>query len=489
MADRDYDIGILGGGAAGLTVASGAAQLGVKVLLIEREEKLGGDCLHYGCVPSKTLIKSARVYHQMKNGQKWGLPGVNPPPVDMRSVSDRIRSVIDRIQEHDSEERFCSLGVKVDYGEASFVDEHTVDYGKGPVTADRWVIATGSSPSAPSVTGLDRVPYWTNKDIFSLQELPASLTVLGGGPIACEMAQAFARLGTHVTVIQRSDRILTREDADMAAFVKDSMERDGVRFELGTSLKEVLHDGAGFEVVYEQGGDEFSLHSERLLVALGRRPNIGGLDLEKVGVEFDRKGVLVDDRMRTAVKHIYAAGDVTGRHQFTHAAGYEGGIVISNAVFRLPRKADYKWLPHCTYTDPELASVGMNEERAKAAGIEYSVRREWFSGNDRALAEGEEEGCLKLLLDKKGRPVGVQICGAHAGELSGEWVAALNGKVGLTDLAGAVHPYPTLTEITKRIGGSVLSEKLFSDTVRKTLHFIFDYKGRACALDNQSKKE
>ena len=313
--------------------------------------------------------------------------------------------------------------------------------------------------------------------------------MLGGGPIACEMAQAFARLGTHVTVIQRSDRILTREDADMAAFVKDSMERDGVRFELGTSLKEVLHDGAGFEVVYEQGGDEFSLHSERLLVALGRRPNIGGLDLEKVGVEFDRKGVLVDDRMRTAVKHIYAAGDVTGRHQFTHAAGYEGGIVISNAVFRLPRKADYKWLPHCTYTDPELASVGMNEERAKAAGIEYSVRREWFSGNDRALAEGEEEGCLKLLLDKKGRPVGVQICGAHAGELSGEWVAALNGKVGLTDLAGAVHPYPTLTEITKRIGGSVLSEKLFSDTVRKTLHFIFDYKGRACALDNQSKKE
>lgn len=489
MAKRDYDIGIIGGGAAGLTVASGAAQLGVKVLLVEREEKLGGDCLHYGCVPSKTLIKTAKVYHQMKNARRWGLPEVTPQAVDMRSVSERIRSVIDRIQEHDSEERFCSLGARIEYGEARFRDEHTVEYGKGPVTADKWVIATGSSPSAPPVPGLDGVPYWTNKDIFSLRELPASLTVLGGGPIACEMAQAFARLGSHVTVIQRSDRILTNEDPDMATFVRESMERDGVRFELGTSLKEVRHGDDGFEVEYAQGENEFSVRSERLLVALGRKPNIDGMGLEQLGVEVDRKGILVDDRMRTGVKHIYAAGDVTGRHQFTHAAGYEGGIVISNAVFRLPRKADYTWLPHCTYTDPELASVGMNEAQAKAAGVEYSVRREWFSGNDRALAEGEEEGCLKLLLDRKDRPIGVQICGAHAGELSGEWVAALNGKVGLTDLAGAVHPYPTLTEITKRVGGSVLSEKLFSETVRKTLHFIFDYKGRACALDNRSKKE
>ncbi|GAB7022443.1 dihydrolipoyl dehydrogenase family protein [Salidesulfovibrio brasiliensis] len=488
MTERAYDIGIIGGGAAGLTIASGAAQLGARTLLVEREDRLGGDCLHYGCVPSKTLIKSAKVYHQIRNAERWGLPPVTPPPVNMGSVTERIRSVIDTIQKHDSEDRFCSLGAKVVFGDARFLDTHTVDYGQGPVSAKRWVIATGSSPAAPPVPGLEGTPYWTNKDIFSLHELPASLIVLGGGPIACEMAQSFARLGCHVTIIQRSPQILSKEDPDMAAVVQQSMEADGVRFELGSSLKAVRHGDDRFEVDYTQGEDHFTLHADKLLVALGRKPNIETLDLDEAGVEYTGKGVVVDARLRTSQKHIFAAGDVTGQYLFTHAAGYEGGIVISNAVFHIPRKADYRWMPHCTYTGPELASIGMNEKAAREAGEDYSVWTEEFADNDRALAEGESEGRIKLVLDSSERPLGVQICGPHAGDLIGEWVAALNAKAKLSTMASAVHPYPTLAEIGKRVAGGVLAEKLFSDKVRKTLHFIFDYKGRACSLDNHEEK-
>ena len=481
MTKFEYDIGVIGGGAAGLTVASGATQLGVKTLLIEREPRLGGDCLHYGCVPSKTLIKTASVYHQMHGGPAYGLPQAEVGPVEFSRIADRIRTVIETIQAHDSEERFCSLGVRVVYGEARFVDEHTVDWGAGRATAVTWVLATGSSPAAPAVPGLDQVGYLTNKDIFSLEELPESLVIMGGGPIAVEMAQAFARLGSKVTVVQRSGQILSREDADMAGVVMESLVADGVNFELNAAMREVRRTQQGVELVFERDGETLAAAGSQLLVATGRTPNVAGLGLDSLGVKSDKRGVETDRRLRTAHKHIYAAGDVLGHHQFTHAAGYEGGVVVSNAVFHLPRKVDYTWLPWCTYTGPELAGLGMTEKAAKGAGLEYTVWEEPFADNDRAVAEGRTQGRIKLLTTTKGKPLGVQIVGPRAGDLLGEWVAVVNGSVGLTTMASAVHPYPSLVEINRKVVGKVLASKIFSDKVRKTLRFIFDYKGRACA--------
>jgi pyruvate/2-oxoglutarate dehydrogenase complex dihydrolipoamide dehydrogenase (E3) component len=484
MAKYDYDIGIIGGGAAGLTVASGAAQLGARTLLIEKEKELGGDCLHFGCVPSKTLIRTAQAYHTMKNAQAFGLPGVDLPPVDFAKVSERIRSVIATIQEHDSEERFCSLGAKVEFGEPRFSDQHAVQLNGGEVTAKNWVIATGSSPGSPPLEGLDKTLYITNKEIFFLDGLPESMIILGAGPIAIEMAQAFHRLGTMVDVVQRSGQILTKEDKDMADEVMKVLESEGVAFHLNTSVLGVKDLGNEREVfVKEKNGTTSSLKAEKLLVAMGRDPNTRGLNLEGAGVAFDRKGVKVDERMRTSQKHIYAAGDVTGKFLFTHAAGYEGGIVIGNAIFHLPRKADYTFLPWCTYTDPELASIGMNEKAAREAGIDYKIFMEPFSGNDRSLAEGERVGKIKMLLDKNEKPLGVQILGPQAGELLSEWVAVLNGKVKLSTLASAVHPYPTLGEINKRVAGAYLSPKIFSDRIKKGLKFFFHLKGRACGVE------
>lgn len=483
MSKFDYDIGVIGGGAAGLTVAAGASQLGVKTLLIEKESKLGGDCLHYGCVPSKTLIRSASIYHKMGEASQFGLPDVTLPPVDFKQIASRIQTVIDTIQVHDSEERFCGLGVEVGYGEAAFVDEHTVEFSGRTITAKFWLIATGSEPVAPPIPGLEETGYWTNKDIFSLDELPSSLIVIGGGPIGCEMAQAFSRLGSDVRILQRGCQLLSVEDEDMAAVVQDTFREEGIALELCANTKMVRKTAAGVEVEYERDGETYVIAAEKLLVAAGREPNVEGLKLENAGVEYDKRGVKVDDRLRTNQKHIFAAGDVTGKYQFTHAAGYEGGIVISNAVFRLPRKVDYTWLPWCTYTEPELASVGMNEKAAQKAGLEYTVWIEEFADNDRAQAEGATSGKIKMVLDKKEKPLGVQIVGPHAGELAAEWVAVLNAKTGLSTLASSVHPYPTVSEINKRVAGKVLSKKLFSEKVKKTLGFLFDYKGRACTLD------
>jgi len=481
MSKYDFDIGILGGGAAGLTVASGASRFGAGTLLIEKEKALGGDCLHYGCVPSKTLIRTAHVYHLMKNAKKFGLPDIEIKPVDYRDVARRIQSVIDIIQKHDSEERFCKLGVKVEFGNAAFVDDHAVRMNGNTYSAKKWVISTGSSPDVPPVEGIDTTPYITNKEIFSLDSLPKSMIVIGAGPVAIEMAQAFCRLGTKVTVIQRSGQILSKEDKDLADEVMRVLMTEGITFYLNTAIVRTGDSGNGREVIIKnREGREMSLKADRILVALGRKGNTEGMGLEEISLNFDKKGISVDERMRTNHAHIYAAGDVTGAFQFTHAAGYEGSIVLSNAILHLPRKVNYTYLPWCTYTHPELASIGMNEKRAKESGIEYTVWKEEFRANDRSLAEGEDTGRVKMLLDTKGKPLGVQIFGPHAGELVSEWVAALNGGVKLSTLAGAVHPYPTLAEINKRVVGNYFSGRIFSDKVKKTLKFLFNFKGRAC---------
>lgn len=481
----DFDLIIIGSGAAGLTIASGAAQLGVKVLLIEKEEQMGGDCLHYGCVPSKTLIKSANVRHQMKNAASYGLPAPQLEPVDFSKISAHIKSVIETIQPHDSPERFEKLGATVRFGVASFVDPKTIllkpsnGDAEEKITGKTIVIAAGSTPSNPPFKGLHTVDYLTNETVFFQTELPKSLTVIGGGPIAVEMAQAFQRLGSKVTLLQRSAHILSKEDKDMAEIVEESLRRDGIKIATNTRIEEVTQDNGKVSVRFgNHDGTSEKVTSDKLLVALGRAPSVETLNLKAAGVEFSMKGIPVDEKMRTNVPHIYAVGDITGKYQFTHAAGYEGGIVIANAVFKMPRKANYTWLPWVTYCDPELASIGYNEKRATEAGITYTVHKEKFSANDRALAENQPEGILKLLMDDKKKVIGVQIAGIHAGELINEWVAILGGKVKLSTLAGSVHPYPTVGEINKKVAGTILSEKVFSPFTRKVLRFLFKYRGK-----------
>lgn len=484
MASYDFDIGIIGGGAAGLTVASGAAQLGAKTLLVEKEKALGGDCLHYGCVPSKALIKTAKVRHLMGLAAEFGLPETELTPVDFKKISARIREVVATIQEHDSVERFCALGAKVEFGDAEFTDNHSIQLGNKNISARQWVIATGSGPSVPNIPGLNRTPYITNKELFYLEKLPPSMIVLGGGPIAVEMAQAFARLGTKITLVQRSGQILSAEDRDLAELALAGLEAQGVKVFLNADLTGAEDLKTHRVVSFRQGGREMAVEADTILVALGRRPNSVGLELASAGVETDARGwIKVDEKMRTSQRNIFAAGDATGSYQSTHAAGYEGGIIVANAVFHLPRKADYQWMPRCTYMDPELAGLGLNEKEAIKLGIKYSVWTESFGNNDRAIAEGEAKGRIKLLMDEKETPIGVQILGPHAGELINEWVAAMAGKVKPSTLASAVHPYPTLGEINKRVAGAFLSKKIFSDKVRKGLKLIFSLKGRACEVD------
>ncbi|MEW6587200.1 MAG: NAD(P)/FAD-dependent oxidoreductase, partial [Nitrospirota bacterium] len=443
MPKYDFDIAVLGGGAAGLTITAGAAQAGAKTLLIEKERRLGGDCLYYGCVPSKTLIKTAHVYQQMKNAGKFGLPEA-APPVDFREVTNRIKFVIGDIQKHDSEERFCKLGAKVEYGEPEFVDEHSVRLNGKTFSSKDWVIATGSSPAVPPIEGLDAVKYITNREIYFLERLPDSMIILGGGPVGVEFAQAFARLGTKVTVVERLKQILSADDYDMTETVRECLKQEGVKFYLDSAVVRVNDVGNEKEAVCKQAEQTKSLKAETLVVAAGRRANLQGLGLENIGVQIDKRGLKLDRRLKTTQRHIYGAGDVTGTYQFTHAAGYEGGIVVSNAIFHFPRTVDYTLLPWVTYTDPQLASIGMNEKAATAAGINYSVWTEEFKDNDRSLADGEPVGRIKMILDDREKPIGVQIVGPQAGDLLNEWVAVMNGKMKLTTLAGSVHPYPTL---------------------------------------------
>ncbi|MBI5015019.1 MAG: FAD-dependent oxidoreductase [Deltaproteobacteria bacterium] len=489
MPTYDYDIGILGGGAAGLTVAAGAAQFGAKAVLIEKTDKLGGDCLHYGCVPSKTLIRTAGVWALAARAREFGLPGLALPTVDLGTVMDRVRGVIETIQVHDSPERFCGLGAEVRFGAPRFVDDHVVEVGGVRLSARSWVVATGSSPAVPPVEGLDRVPYWTNETVFSQRTLPARLLVLGGGPIGLELGQAFQRLGSRVTVVEFLDQILGPEDADIAAILHGRLAAEGM--ELLTSTKAIRAEAVGSAVRLTVSpavgeGPNRTLEADALLVATGRRPNVEGLALEAAGIAFSPKGIPTDRRLRTNRTHVYACGDVNGVFPFTHVAGYEGGIALTNAVLRVPRKADYAKVPWCTYTDPEVASVGLNEKRARTEGIDYRVVTEAFIDNDRALAEGEPLGKIKVLLGPKGALLGCQIIGAHAGELIHEWITAVSGGVKLSTLAGAIHVYPTLSEISKRAAGAYFSEKLFSERTKSVLHFLFHLKGRACTPDREA---
>jgi pyruvate/2-oxoglutarate dehydrogenase complex dihydrolipoamide dehydrogenase (E3) component len=396
---------------------------------------------------------------------------------------DRVHSVIEKIQEHDSPERFCGLGVEVLFSHPEFLDDHSVKIDGRNISAKAWIIATGSRPSIPPVEGIADVPYWTNETVFSQKKLPDSLIILGGGPIGLEMAQAFQRLGSNVTIIEFMDQILGPEDPDIAQILTGRFEAGGIKILTNTKAVQVKKEGKKIflSVAPAKGeGKAQILEADALFVATGRRPNVEALGLESVGVESTPKGLTTDLRMRTNIPHIYACGDVNGQFLFTHVAGYEGGIALTNICLHLPRKADYSRVPWCTFTDPEVASIGFNEKRARKEGVAYRVLEDSFKENDRALAESESLGKIKLLVNPKGKLLGCQIIGAHAGELIHEWIPALNGGLKLSTMAGAIHVYPTLSEISKRTASNYFAEKLFSDRTKKVLRFFFHFKGRAC---------
>lgn len=460
------DLVIIGGGAGGLVVASVAAQLGLEVTLIEKAPKLGGDCLHYGCVPSKTLLHTARVAHWMRHADRAGLAAVEPE-VDMARVNARIRAVIEHIQQHDDPARFRDYGCEVIFGAARFVDAHTVEVDGQRIAGKRFVIATGSRPAIPSIPGLQEAGYLTNLDLFSLAERPRRLVVLGGGPIGLEMGQAFARLGSRVTILQRGKQLLPAEDPELADELAACLQQEGITVHTGVAATRISRQDAGIRI----DAEGLQLEADQILVATGRQANVEQLGLEVAGVRCSERGIEVDRRMRSSQKHIYACGDVCGPYAFTHMAEYQAGIVISNAVFRFPKKADYRIVPKVTYTDPELASVGLTEQQARQQGLDVTVLRFPFAQVDRALTEGETCGSIKLVVHK-GKVLGATILGAQAGELLHEIVLAMQAGARIGTISAAIHAYPTRAQIHRRVVNSYYGQKLFSPGTRWLVRWI-----------------
>ncbi|MBA2409992.1 MAG: FAD-dependent oxidoreductase [Gammaproteobacteria bacterium] len=461
------DLVILGGGVGGLIVASVAGQLGLKVTLIEKADSLGGDCLHHGCVPSKTLIHSAKVASLMRRGEEFGLPGIDAD-IHLGRVMKHVADVVAAIQEHDDPERFRGYGCEVIFGSPRFLDSHRVEVNDKTISGRRFVIATGAGPAVPPVEGLDRVKHLTNRTVFSHDKLPNRLLVLGGGPIGVELAQAFLRLGSQVALVEQGAHLVPKEDPDVSTALREQLMREGMEVHTDSSAQRIQSIDGTLELECKGG---LKLKGDTLLVALGRKPNIEGLGLEAAGVAHDKRGIEVDSRLRTSQKHIFACGDVCGPYPFTHMAEYQAGIVISNAVFRWPKKVDYSVVPWVTYTDPEVARVGLNETQANEQGVDYKLLRFNFKDVDRALAEVEPHGYIKMLI-RKNRILGATILGPQAGELVHEIVLAMQAKVKLGTISAAIHVYPTLAQITRRAVNTYYGEKLFSPRTKKLVGVI-----------------
>lgn len=463
------DICVIGAGSAGLSVAAGAAQLGRKTVLIEKGE-MGGDCLNTGCVPSKALLAAAAVAQTMRDAGPFGIAAVEPK-VDGTAVHAHVNGVIAAIAPNDSQSRFEKLGVTVIREAAGFVDERTVEAGGTRIRARRFVIATGSRAGLPPVPGLTEISFFTNENIFRKDFIPPHLLVIGGGPIGLELAQAHRRLGSAVTVIEFA-RVLSRDDEEAAAVVREALLREGVRILEGanvTALKSIP-EGVEAQIVTAHGSEVLS--ASHVLVAAGRKPNVEGLGLERAGIVFDAKGIKVDHRLKTTNKRVYAIGDVAGGLQFTHVANYHAGLVIRHALFRLPVRADYSAVPRVTYTDPELAQVGLSEAEAIAAGSKVKTVKAEFAENDRATAERRRGGFAKLVLDGRGRVLGATIAGPHAGELILPWGLAIGQKIKLSRIAGTIAPYPSLSEISKRAAGAYYTPALFSTRTRALVRVL-----------------
>jgi pyruvate/2-oxoglutarate dehydrogenase complex dihydrolipoamide dehydrogenase (E3) component len=473
------DICVIGGGSAGLSVAAATVAFGVSCVLVERA-KMGGECLNSGCVPSKALLAAAKRVALAHSAAPFGVKA--NVTVDFAKVHDHVQGVIAAIAPTDSVERFTGLGVRVIKGEAKFKDRRTVAVGDTEIRARRFVIATGSAPAVPPIPGLDSGPYLTNESIFNLTALPRHLVIIGGGPIGLEMAQAFRRLGSQVTVLEAAVP-LAKDDPECAAIVLAQLEREGVVVKSGVKIGHIAHmthtghgvhsgDSVAVTLVGESG--EEMIEGSHLLVAAGRKPVTGGLDLEAAKVRHDGKGIHVNKKLKTSNRRIYAIGDVAaGQLQFTHAGNYHAGLVIRNALFRLPVRVSNDVIPWVTYTNPELAQAGLTEAQARARGIKNIRILRWpYHDNDRAQAERATHGHIKVVTDKKGRILGVTIVGAEAGELIATWILAIAQKMNIRALTGVVLPYPTLSEIGKRAAIDFFVPRLTRPMVRRIIAWL-----------------
>ena len=459
----ETDICVIGAGSGGLSVAAGAVQMGASVVLIEKD-RMGGDCLNYGCVPSKSLLAAGHAADSVRGAKRFGID-IGEPAMNGPGVYDHVRRVIAAIEPNDSVERFEALGVRVLKGAARFDGPRSVVVDGVRVAARRFVIATGSAPAIPPIPGLDSVPYLTNETVFDRTALPGHLLVVGGGPIGIELAQAHRQLGCPVTVLEM-DTLLANDDPELVDVVRDRLRREGVDLREGVRVVGVRTHGEGVVVTLVEGERETTLEGSHLLVATGRRPNVGELDLEQAGIARDPGGIRTDRGLRTTNRRVYAIGDAAGGPQFTHVAAYHAGIVLRSALFRLPARADHGAVPRVTYTDPELAQVGKTEAEARDAGLDFRGLRWPFAENDRAQAERMTDGLAKVIVSPRGGVIGAGIVGARAGELIQTWCLALAKGLKVGAIAGLVVPYPTLGEVNKRAAGSFYTPTLFGPRTR-----------------------
>lgn len=457
------DICVIGAGSGGLSVAAGASQLGAATVLIEKGA-MGGDCLNFGCVPSKALLSAGRAAAAVTEARRFGIRA-DAPAIDGAAVYAHVRGTIAAIAPNDSVERFEGLGVTVIRAAARFTGPDTLEAGDARVRARRFVIATGSHAAVPPIPGLDSVPFLTNETIFGLGAIPGRLIVIGGGPIGIEMAQAHRDLGAEVTVLEAAT-ILPKDDPELVDIVRTRLLDGGVDLREGVTVARVE---PGPRVVL---GDGRTVEGTHLLLATGRRPSIEGLGLDVAGVAHTRVGITVDARLRTTNRRIFAVGDVRGGYQFTHMAGYDAGIVIRNALFRLPAKADTRAVPWVTYTRPELAQVGLTEARARETHGAIRVLRSAFAENDRAQAEADIDGLIKVIATPRGRILGAGIVGTGAGDLLAPWILAIGRGMKIGAMAGMIAPYPTRSEIGKRAAGSFFTPGLFSERTRRIVRFL-----------------
>ncbi len=474
MKKPEFDLCVIGGGSGGLVAAAGGATLGAKVILIEKHA-LGGDCLYYGCVPSKALLHCAKVAHTMRTSGQFGIEACTPN-IHIGEVMQRVAAVIKTIEPHDSPERFRGMGIEVIFGAGQFMDEQTFSVNGRAITAKNFVIATGSRPAIPEIDGLDTVPYLTNETVFSLNEPVPSLIILGAGPIGLEMAQAFCRLGTQVHVVQRGKHILSREDSDAAEVVLKQLSKEGVQFYLNHATLQVTGRAGEIQVRLKSGDQEKTIQATHLLIATGRRSNSDNLGLEQAGVALEKNNVKVDERLRTTNGHVYACGDITGGYQFTHMAEHQAGVVLRNALFHWPARVETRVIPWCTFTDPEVARVGLSASEAKQQGIEYRVYTFPFRDMDRAQTDGATEGFARIITDRRGRLLGATLVGAQAGELIHEYVLAMSKKMKASDLSNFIHIYPTLAQINRRVADVRRKESL-TPVARKWIKCIFGLRG------------
>jgi pyruvate/2-oxoglutarate dehydrogenase complex dihydrolipoamide dehydrogenase (E3) component len=464
------DICVIGAGSGGLSVAAAAAAFGVPVVLVEKG-KMGGDCLNTGCVPSKSLIAAGKRARAIAEASGFGIRAA-PPDIDFAAVHGHVHGVIAAIAPTDSKERFTGLGVRVIEGTARFKDADTVAVGEEfEIKARRFVIATGSSPAVPPIPGLDKTPYLTNETVFDLTACPQHLVVIGAGPIGLELAQAFRRLGSEVTVLEAAEP-LAREDRECADIVLDQLAREGVQVRSRTAVDRVASDGPSVKVAVRNADTEETIAGSHLLVATGRRVNTTGLDLDRAGIVFDRGRIQMDKQLRTANRRVYAIGDAAGQAQFTHVANYHAGLVIRNALFRLPAKVNEDAIPRVTFTDPELAHVGLTETEARRRGYAIRVLRWPYHENDRAQAERDTTGHIKVITSKRGKILGATIVGTAAGELITTWTLAISRGLNIHAFAGIVVPYPTLAEIGKRAAVTYFTPSLTSTWVRRIISWL-----------------